>query len=174
MRDAMQGEKAILWVCDRCFKYMREGSSYELHSVRLLHESPFCEDSHRCFYQRNCHATHPPGRKVYQRGAHIIWEVDGAKEKVRCPWHFSSYRSEGARDSSFVKIFLCSASYLLILKRCSLTAKTVSALLRYRIHGSELSSCQVLFYLLTDGDSQRDHVLGFFSKARLILIIQDS
>lgn len=34
IRDAMQGEKAILWVCDRCFKYMREGSSYELHSVR--------------------------------------------------------------------------------------------------------------------------------------------
>lgn len=28
---------------------------------------------------------HPPGRKVYQRGAHIIWEVDGAKDKVcRC------------------------------------------------------------------------------------------
>ena len=25
---------------------------------------------------------HPPGRKVYQRGAHTIWEVDGAKEKV--------------------------------------------------------------------------------------------
>ena len=25
---------------------------------------------------------HPPGKKVYQRGAHIIWEVDGAREKV--------------------------------------------------------------------------------------------
>ena len=24
----------------------------------------------------------PPGRKVYARGAHFIWEVDGAKEKV--------------------------------------------------------------------------------------------
>lgn len=25
---------------------------------------------------------HPPGRKVYQRGAHTIWEVDGAAQKV--------------------------------------------------------------------------------------------
>ncbi|KAK7041839.1 hypothetical protein VNI00_009128 [Paramarasmius palmivorus] len=28
-----------------------------------------------------CQVKHPPGRKVYQRGAHTIWEVDGAKEK---------------------------------------------------------------------------------------------
>src|SRR6266403_3722244 len=33
--------------------------------------------------QRKCTRKHPPGRKVYQRGAHTIWEVDGAKEKVR-------------------------------------------------------------------------------------------
>lgn len=32
--------------------------------------------------QKKCALKHPPGRKVYQRGAHIIWEVDGAKEKV--------------------------------------------------------------------------------------------
>lgn len=25
---------------------------------------------------------HPPGKKVYQRGAHTIWEVDAAQEKV--------------------------------------------------------------------------------------------
>lgn len=25
---------------------------------------------------------HPPGQKVYQRGAHTIWEVDGAVQKV--------------------------------------------------------------------------------------------
>jgi hypothetical protein len=34
------------------------------------------------FIQKKCERKHPPGRKVYQRGAHIIWEVDGAKEKV--------------------------------------------------------------------------------------------
>ena len=32
--------------------------------------------------QKDCKMKHPPGKKVYQRGAHIIWEVDGAKEKV--------------------------------------------------------------------------------------------
>lgn len=34
--------------------------------------------------QKSCQVNNPPGRKVYQRGAHIIWEVDGAKEKVSC------------------------------------------------------------------------------------------
>lgn len=29
-----------------------------------------------------CSHQHPPGRKVYQRGAHTIWEVDGAKQKL--------------------------------------------------------------------------------------------
>jgi len=32
--------------------------------------------------QKKCVRNHPPGRKVYQRGAHTIWEVDGAKDKV--------------------------------------------------------------------------------------------
>lgn len=69
-----------LWVCDRCFKYMREGVQWELHIVgffvRLL-VSFSCR-----LVQKNCKWSHPPGRKVYQRGAHIIWEVDGALEKV--------------------------------------------------------------------------------------------
>ncbi|KAI5123727.1 hypothetical protein M0805_000320 [Coniferiporia weirii] len=58
-------DESILWVCERCFKYMREGSMLELHS-------------------KTCHAMHPPGKKVYKRGAHIIWEIDGAKEKLFC------------------------------------------------------------------------------------------
>lgn len=37
--------------------------------------------------QKNCGLLHPPGRKVYQRGAHTIWEVDGAKSKVSTPTH---------------------------------------------------------------------------------------
>lgn len=28
-------EKSILWVCEMCFKYMADGSSYELHVVRF-------------------------------------------------------------------------------------------------------------------------------------------
>jgi predicted RNA-binding protein YlxR (DUF448 family) len=52
-----------LWVCDGCFKYARTYAGYRVH-------------------KKECTYTHPPGRKVYQRGAHIIWEVDGAEQKV--------------------------------------------------------------------------------------------
>ncbi|ELU41339.1 MOZ/SAS family domain-containing protein [Rhizoctonia solani AG-1 IA] len=30
---------------------------------------------------KTCKILHPPGRKVYQRGAHTIWEVDGQAER---------------------------------------------------------------------------------------------
>ncbi|KZV95624.1 acyl-CoA N-acyltransferase [Exidia glandulosa HHB12029] len=62
-RDKLQGE-ANIWVCDRCFKYMRDSSSWEYHT------------------NRQCTVDHPPGRKVYERGSTIIWEVDGAVEKL--------------------------------------------------------------------------------------------
>lgn len=52
-----------LWICEGCFKYMRTYAGWNSH-------------------RRGCPHRHPPGRKVYQRGAHIIWEVDGAKEKL--------------------------------------------------------------------------------------------
>lgn len=52
-----------IWVCDGCFKYMRTYSGFRAH-------------------KRDCRLTHPPGRKVYQRGAHTIWEVDGAQQKL--------------------------------------------------------------------------------------------
>ncbi|KAF9074025.1 acyl-CoA N-acyltransferase [Rhodocollybia butyracea] len=60
-----RGEKEILYVCEMCFKYMTDGSAWEGH-------------------KKQCTMSHPPGRKVYQRGAHTIWEVDGAKEKLYC------------------------------------------------------------------------------------------
>ncbi|TFK38680.1 acyl-CoA N-acyltransferase [Crucibulum laeve] len=59
------GEKATLWVCELCFKYMADCTTWEVH-------------------RKVCTMNHPPGRKVYQRGAHTIWEVDGAKEKLYC------------------------------------------------------------------------------------------
>ncbi|OBZ79378.1 putative MYST-like histone acetyltransferase 1 [Grifola frondosa] len=106
------GEKSILWVCDRCFKYMADGLSWESHV-------------------KKCTRRHPPGRKVYQRGAHIIWEVDGAKEKLYCQ-----------NLSLFGKLFI--------------DIKTL------------FFDCDnFLFYILTDADSQRDHVLGFFSKEKV-------
>ncbi|KAI0369899.1 acyl-CoA N-acyltransferase [Pilatotrama ljubarskyi] len=106
------GLNSTLWVCDRCFKYMAEGLSWELHV-------------------KKCTRRSPPGRKVYQRGAHIIWEVDGAKEKLYCQ-----------NLSLFGKLFI--------------DIKTL------------FFDCDnFLFYILTDADSQRDHVLGFFSKEKV-------
>ncbi|KAI9510638.1 acyl-CoA N-acyltransferase [Russula earlei] len=102
----------VLWVCDRCFKYMADGTSWEVH-------------------MRRCMRKHPPGRKVYQRGAHTIWEVDGAKEKLYCQ-----------NLSLFGKLFI--------------DIKTL------------FFDCDnFLFYIFTDADSQRDHVLGFFSKEKI-------
>lgn len=37
------GDKSVLWVCDKCFKYMAEGSSWELHVVRTI---PSARESH--------------------------------------------------------------------------------------------------------------------------------
>ncbi|EMD41397.1 hypothetical protein CERSUDRAFT_42122 [Gelatoporia subvermispora B] len=97
--------KSMLWVCDRCFKYMAEGLSWEAHV-------------------KKCGIKHPPGRKVYQRGAHIIWEL-------YCQ-----------NLSLFGKLFI--------------DIKTL------------FFDCDnFLFYILTDADSQRDHVLGFFSKEKV-------
>lgn len=44
----------------------------------------------------------PPGRKVYQRGAHIIWEVDGAKEKVSLATNHAAW-VRGLREPSSIE-----------------------------------------------------------------------
>ncbi|GAA5985392.1 hypothetical protein JCM10908_006959 [Rhodotorula pacifica] len=54
-----------LFVCDRCFKYMGLAAAYLAH-------------------QKECQTTKPPGRRVYQRGATSIWEIDGAQAKLYC------------------------------------------------------------------------------------------
>jgi len=79
---------------------------------------------------KKCTRNHPPGKKVYQRGAHTIWEVDGAKDKLYCQ-----------NLSLFGKLFI--------------DIKTLF-----------FDTDNFLFYMLTDADSQRDHVLGFFSKEK--------
>ncbi|GAA5914111.1 uncharacterized protein JCM6883_005885 [Sporobolomyces salmoneus] len=54
-----------LWVCERCFKYMADLQGWKAH-------------------QKDCNVDQPPGRRVYQRGATSIWEVDGATAKLYC------------------------------------------------------------------------------------------
>ncbi|GAA98464.1 hypothetical protein E5Q_05149 [Mixia osmundae IAM 14324] len=58
-------ESSVLYVCDGCFKYFYNPPVYQTH-------------------RRICKMAHPPGRKVYQRGAHILWEIDGAQHKLFC------------------------------------------------------------------------------------------
>ncbi|GAA6027436.1 hypothetical protein JCM8097_007863 [Rhodosporidiobolus ruineniae] len=58
-------EKERLFVCDKCFKYFAIAGVYTAH-------------------QKECTVTRPPGRRVYQRGATSIWEVDGATAKLYC------------------------------------------------------------------------------------------
>ncbi|KAK9893793.1 acyl-CoA N-acyltransferase, partial [Cystobasidium minutum MCA 4210] len=54
-----------LYVCEGCFKYMVHPASYAIHF-------------------RSCKMRHPPGRKVYQKGAQTIWEIDGEAQKLYC------------------------------------------------------------------------------------------
>ncbi|KAG8929323.1 hypothetical protein FRC02_005743 [Tulasnella sp. 418] len=111
-RSSGPSEQSKLWVCDRCFKYMREGAGWELHI-------------------KKCKMMHPPGRKVYGRGARTIWEVDGITQKLYCQ-----------NLALFGKLFI--------------DVKTIF-----------FDTDNFLFYVLTDGDSKRDHVLGFFSKEKV-------
>lgn len=81
-----------LFVCDRCFKYMALPAAYLTHQVRCLASafeqslsafSPLTDPDNTV--QKECQVTKPPGRRVYQRGATSIWEVDGAQAKVCIP-----------------------------------------------------------------------------------------
>ncbi|BGP51854.1 hypothetical protein JCM10450v2_007810 [Rhodotorula kratochvilovae] len=58
-------EEVRLLVCEKCFKYMALPAVFAAHS-------------------KECTVTQPPGRRVYQRGATSIWEVDGAVAKLYC------------------------------------------------------------------------------------------
>ena len=92
--------------CGRCFKYMADAVAClgkyiwcvpVLLSSRTGHEWKACwRSTHTAWSQRNCTRKHPPGREVYQRGVDMIWEVDGAKEKVR------THRSPWGRQCSFL------------------------------------------------------------------------
>ncbi|GAA5932692.1 hypothetical protein JCM3775_002210 [Rhodotorula graminis] len=58
-------EEVRLLVCDKCFKYMALPAVFAAHA-------------------KECAVKQPPGRRVYQRGAISIWEVDGVVAKLYC------------------------------------------------------------------------------------------
>lgn len=105
-RTHSQVEHSVLWVCDRCFKYMGDGTVWESHVVCF--EAMWNRQSQTSYFQKKCTRKHPPGKKVYQRGAHTIWEVDGAKDKVRSS--FAQINSADSSNSSTVKTFLYSGN----------------------------------------------------------------
>ncbi|GAA5820279.1 hypothetical protein JCM3770_002450 [Rhodotorula araucariae] len=63
--DKPPSEEVRLLVCEKCFKYMALPAVFSAHS-------------------KECRVTQPPGRRVYQRGATSIWEIDGAVAKLYC------------------------------------------------------------------------------------------
>ncbi|BGP35527.1 hypothetical protein JCM10296v2_007365 [Rhodotorula toruloides] len=64
-KDNEPKEEVKLFACEKCFKYLALPAAYLAH-------------------QKECFVTRPPGRRVYQRGATSIWEVDGAEAKLYC------------------------------------------------------------------------------------------
>ncbi|KAJ3039126.1 hypothetical protein HK097_002930 [Rhizophlyctis rosea] len=55
----------ILYLCEFCFKYMKDGYVLGRH-------------------KRKCPLTHPPGDEIYRDGNLSIFEVDGRKNKIYC------------------------------------------------------------------------------------------
>ncbi|CEQ42544.1 SPOSA6832_04360, partial [Sporobolomyces salmonicolor] len=130
-----------LLVCDRCFKYMMLPAAYKAHQVR---RAPIAEletdptDSILSLPQKECHLSQPPGRRVYQRGATSIWEVDGANSKLYCQ-----------NLCLFAKLFI-EHKYMFFDSAFT------------KVHPLQVEG--FTFYLLTETMSKQEWVLGYFSK----------
>ncbi|KAF8674699.1 MYST (SAS MOZ) family [Rhizoctonia solani] len=195
--ESAASSDSTLWVCDRCFKYMREANAWELH-------------------KKTCKILHPPGRKVYQRGAHTIWEVDGQAERplqlgclfepppltpLRSQFGSSSrpylhpHQSPYANDPliapvshsylPIVSLYGCDGSPFISRSAhpainsflCTLPANYPSfrmficlpQLLTLFIDVKTLffDTEHFMFYILTDADAHRDHFLAYFSQEKI-------
>ena len=164
MRSQLTGEKSILRVYEWRFKYMAEGSTWELHTVSVPTVLLISDTNGKvATFPEKIERRHPPGRKVYQGGAHTIWEVGGAKEKVgqlNDPCLVVS-PSWGSPCSSIVKNFHCLGSSSSMPRCSSLIATIVRTVPSPALQASFFT---VFFYIMMDANSQQDHVLGFFSK----------
>merc|ERR1719334_904061 len=59
------GKCPKLWICEFCLKYMRLEKTYRYH-------------------QGECTVRNPPGKEIYRKGNHSIFEVDGEDYKLNC------------------------------------------------------------------------------------------
>lgn len=57
----VSGESVTLWVCDRCFKYMRDGVSWELHMVSLCAVERFYSSYNQVGSRKNATSSIPLG-----------------------------------------------------------------------------------------------------------------
>lgn len=171
-KDSEPKEEVKLFVCEKCFKYLALPAAYLAHQVRCLHSaesSVFTDQLARL--QKECSVTRPPGRRVYQRGATSIWEVDGAEAKVRLrprcfirPTHeahaspscSSTARTYASSPSCSSSTSTCSSTYALAVLRSRCTSSHVNS----QVEG-------FTFYLLTEATSKQEWVLGYFSKVRM-------
>ena len=104
---------------------------------------------------------------MYQRGAHTIWEVDGAKEKVRVAQVVVgsfNYFSLIPREQLYCQNLSLFGKLFIDIKTLFFDCDNCERLLHTHHVASYVCTRAVLFYIFTDADSQRDHVLGFFSK----------
>jgi hypothetical protein len=79
-RHRASGPQPTLWVCERCFSYMSDSLSWEMHQVNLFGPLVVSWDSQPL--QKECQMKKPPGRLVYNFRNHSIWEVDAVTSKV--------------------------------------------------------------------------------------------
>ena len=107
---------------------------------------------------------------MYQRGAHTIWEVDGTREKVRVAqiamgsFKFSFFLIR--REQLYCQNLSLFGKLFIDIKTLFFDCDNCERLLHPPLtnHVADVCIRAVLFYIFTDADSQRDHVLGFFSK----------
>jgi histone acetyltransferase MYST1 len=59
------GKSPKLWICEFCLKYASLERSYQLH-------------------QEECGMRTPPGKEIYRKGNHSVFEVDGVACKLYC------------------------------------------------------------------------------------------
>jgi len=59
------GKCPKLWICEFCLKYMKLEKTYRFH-------------------QGECTVRNPPGKEIYRKGNHSIFEVDGKDHKLYC------------------------------------------------------------------------------------------
>jgi hypothetical protein len=161
----------ILWVCDRCFKYMTDGTSWEVHMVRFGSPLSRVMEGIRV----NLADGHRGGVRASTR--QVGRYINGVRTRFG---RWTARRKRCARLVASVVSFLFlhqESSYIArichYLENCLSTSRHFSSTVI--IVGARVSvdheallvlyTRTVLFYIFTDADSQRDHVLGFFSKA---------